>query len=325
MSQTDISAIPARERMPKKKNGFLREITQKWQLYILTLPAIVFLLIFKYLPMAGIVIAFQKFSPIKGIFGSPWVGLDNIRFFFRGQQWQSVTFNTFYLNILFIISGTTASILIAVAVTELRRSFRRGFYTRVSQSLMILPNFLSWVIVAMFSVAFLGSNGVINLTLTSLGLEPASFYIDPKPWPAIFVIIRIWKGAGFGAVVYMAAITGIDPEIYESATIDGASQLRRIWHITLPLLKDTVVLMTLLSIGGIFYGDFGMIYAFIGDTAVLFPTTDVVDTYVFRALRSSNNMGMSAAVGLYQSVIGFILVVTTNTIVKKINPESAIF
>jgi len=271
--------------------------------------------------MVGIIIAFQKFNPIQGLFGSAFVGLDNFIFFFRGAQWRYVTYNTFYLNALFILSGTIAAVLIAIIMTELAK----GLYVRITQSIMILPNFISWVVIAMFSVAFIGSNGVINRLIASFGAETVAFYNSPGLWPVIFVIIRIWKGAGFGAVVYMAAIMGIDSEIYEAATIDGASRIQRIFRVTVPLLKDTVILLTLLSVGGIFYGDFAMIYAFIGDTAILYPTTDVIDTYVFRALRTSGNMGMSAAVGLYQSLIGFILVVVTNTVVKKVNPESAIF
>ena len=310
-------------RAPVKpgKKGFIWEMRRNWMLYLFTVPALLYILIFKYLPMAGIVIAFQKFNPVKGLFGSKWIGFENFRFFFRGSQWGGVTFNTFYLNLLFIVTGTIAAIFIAVMMTELTK----GPYVRVSQSVMILPNFISWVVVALFSIAFLGGNGVINKVISTLGGDSIAFYNNAAIWPLIFVIIKIWKGAGFGAVVYMAAITGIDTEIYEAATIDGASRLQRIFLITLPLLKDTVILMTLLAVGGIFYGDFAMIYAFVGDNAALFSTTDVIDTYVFRALRTSGNMGMSAAVGLYQSLIGFILVVFTNTIVKKVNPESAIF
>ena len=305
----------------RKGKGFVQEIRKHWMLYLFTLPALIYLLIFKYLPMVGIVIAFEKYNPIKGMFGSKFVGLDNFVFFFRGTQWKSVTFNTFYLNVLFIITGTVMSIFIAIAMAELGKSV----YVRVSQSVMILPNFISWVVIALFSIAFIGSGGVINQMITKFGGESVSFYNAAGLWPMIFVVIRIWKGAGFGAVVYMAAIMGIDAEINEAAIIDGASRLQRISRITIPLLKDTVVLMTLLAVGGIFYGDFGMIYAFIGDNSALFKTTDVIDTYVFRALRTNTNMGMSASVGLFQSAIGFILVYITNTFVKKFNPESAIF
>ena len=305
----------------RKKKGFLWEIRRHWLLFLFTLPALLYLLVFKYLPIVGIIIAFEKYNPIKGIFGSKFVGLDNFIFFFRGSQWKSVTFNTFYLNALFIITGTIAAIFIAVAMSELGKSI----YVRVSQSIMILPNFISWVTIALFSVAFIGSGGVINKLIESFGGEIIPFYNSAGLWPSIFVIIRIWKGAGFGAVVYMAAITGIDVEINEAATIDGASRLQRIFYVTIPLLKDTVILMTLLSVGWIFYGDFAMIYAFVGDNSSLFKTTDVIDTYVFRALRTNTNMGMSASIGLYQSVVGFILVLITNMLVRKVNPESAIF
>jgi len=310
-----------RTNAKKPKKGFVWEISHHWVLYSFTLPALLYILIFKYLPMVGVIIAFEKFDPIKGMFGSALVGLQNFRFFFRGSQWGTVTFNTFYLNALFIVSGTVFAIGVAVVMTELRK----GLYVRISQSVMILPNFISWVVVAMFAVAFVGADGMVNHTLASLGVAQIPFYTSPGPWPSLFVIVRIWKGAGFGAVVYMAAITGIDTEIYEAATIDGASRAARIFRITIPLLKDTIILMTLLAVGGIFYGDFTMIYSFVGDNAALYKTTDVIDTYVFRALRTSGSMGMSAAVGLYQSLIGFILVVFTNTVVKRVNPESAIF
>jgi len=290
-------------------------------LYLMTVPALIYIIIFRYVPMAGIVMAFSNFNPRLGMFGSPWVGLENFRFFFRGARWQSVTFNTLYLNVLFIITGTVVSILIAIAMTELRK----GLYVRVSQTIMTLPNFLSWVIVSLFALVFIGSTGLINQGLSAVGGKPISFFTTPEIWPGLLVILRIWKGAGFGAVVYMAAITGMDTEITEAAVIDGASQIKRIWYITLPLLKDTVILLTLLSVGSIFYGDFGMIYTIVGDTNALYPTTDVIDTYVFRALRVGNNFGRAAAVGLYQSVIGFILVVVTNAVVKRVNPESAIF
>lgn len=305
----------------RKRNGFFDEIRKHWLLYVFTLPALIYLFIFKYLPMAGIIIAFKDFNPVKGIFQSKWIGIDNFRFFFRGSQWGTVTFNTFYLNLLFLISGTVFAIFIAIVMSELNK----GLYVRISQSIMILPNFISWVVVALFSIAFIGSNGIVNQLISLVGRQAIPFYTDASKWPMLFVIIRIWKGAGFGAVIYLAAITGFDTELYEAATIDGASRFQRIICITLPLLKNTVVMMTLLSIGSIFYGDFAMIYSFIGDNAALFSTTDVIDTYVFRALRTSGNMGMSAAVGLYQSFIGFILVVVTNAVVKKLSPESAIF
>ena len=306
----------------RTKKGFLYEIRTNYGLYLLITPAILFALVFKYLPMAGIVIAFEDYNPIKGLFGSQFSGFDNFKFFFRGSQWFSVTFNTLYLNTLFIITGTIASVAIAIIMTELGKNT----YVRVTQSIMILPNFIAWAVVAMFTQAFIGSEGgLINSIITALGGESIGFYSTPSVWPGIFVIVRIWKGAGFGAIVYMAAIMGIDTDIYTAAKIDGAGRLQSIFLITIPLLKDTVILLTLLSVGGIFYGDFGMIYTFVGDNTLLYSTTDVIDTYVFRALRTFGSMGMSAAAGLYQSVFGFIFVVGANSLAKKLNSGMGIF
>ncbi len=310
-----------KSRRPGKK-GFIYEITHNALLYLLVTPAILYTIIFKYLPMAGIVIAFQNYNPLKGITGSELIGFKNFRFFFRGSQWLSITFNTIFLNSVFIITGTIATIAIAVIMTELSK----GLYVRFAQSAMILPNFLAWAVVAMFAQVFIGSEGgVINKLIEALGGEGIGFYSTSSVWPGIFVIVRIWKGAGFGAIVYMAAIMGIDTEIYEAAMLDGASRMQRIFRITIPLLKDTVILLTILNVGSIFVGDFGMIYTFIGDNTMLYSTTDVIDTYVFRSLRSHGSMGMSAAVGLYQSVFNFLFVVVTNAIAKKLNPQSAIF
>lgn len=227
-----------------------------------------------------------------------------------------------WLNILFIITGTAAAVAIAIMVTEIGKNW----FAKVSQSVMIFPNFISWAVVAMFSQAFIGSDGgYINKWIEFFGGESISFYSEPDVWPLIFVIIRIWKSAGYGAIIYMAAIVGIDTCIYESARIDGASRSQCIFRITIPLLKDTVILLTILGVGNIFYGDFGMIYTLIGDNSMLFKTTDVIDTYVFRSIRTSGSMGMSMAVGLYQSFIGFLLVIGSNMLAKRYSPDSAIF
>lgn len=305
-----------------KNPSFFKDIKKNIWLYLLILPCILFIILFKYIPMGGIAIAFQDFNPLKGLFGSEFIGLDNFKYFFRGSQWLQITFNTLWLNVLFIVTGTVASVAIAVMITELGKNA----FIKVSQSVMIFPNFISWAVVAMFAQAFIGSDGgYINQLIEFFHGTPISFYSEPDVWPAIFVIIRIWKGAGYGAIIYMAAIVGIDTSVYEAAKIDGASRMQCIFRITLPLLKDTIILLTILNVGSIFYGDFGMIYTLVGDNSILFPTTDVIDTYVFRSIRTSGSMGMSAAVGLYQSLIGFILVIVTNKIAKKFSPESAIF
>ncbi len=295
-------------------------VKNRWS-YLLLLPAIVFIVIFAYFPMVGIIIAFEDYDPIAGMFASPLIGFENFRFFFSSSDWIQVTLNTLYLNTLFIGTGTLASLLIAVVLSELRR----GWFVKVSQTLMTLPNFVSWATVALFSVAFLSTDGIINNAVSAMGGSAIPFYSSPDVWPAVFVIIRIWKGAGWGAIVYMAAILGIDESIYEAAKIDGASRLRCIFSITIPLIKNIIILMFIMSIGNIFKGDFGMIYPFIGDNSLLFPTTDVIDTYVFRALRSFTNYGRTAAIGLYQSLMGFLLVLFANWLARRYAPESAIF
>jgi len=271
--------------------------------------------------MVGILIAFEDFDPIKGIFKSDFVGLQNFKFFFSGSNWLTVTVNTLYLNVLFIVTGTFASILIAIVLSETNKKI----FLKVSQTAMTLPNFVSWASIALFSVVFLSGDGIINQIITKMGGDAISFSTDPSVWRTTFVLIRLWKGAGWGAILYLAAITGISPEIYEAATMDGANKFQAIIYITIPLIKGTIILQLLLSIGNIFRGDFGMIYPFIGDNSLLFATTDVIDTYVYRAVRTQSNFSQTMAVGLYQSVMGFVMVILSNMMAKRYAPESAIF
>jgi putative aldouronate transport system permease protein len=301
--------------------AFWRELVKNRFLYLLTVPGIVFLFVFDYLPTVGLVIAFQDFHAVKGIWGSEFVGLKNFEFFFQSKDWLKVTFNTVYLNLLFMISGIVAAVTIAIMLSEIANKY----FKRISQSVVILPHFISWSVVSMFSMTLFGSDGLINRWLKSMGLEPISFYSTPEIWPLLLVLFSLWQGAGFSSIVYLATITGINPDIYESASIDGATRWQKIRYITLPLLKPTVILLTLLSLGNLFYGNFNMIYALVGTNPLLYPTTDVIDTYVYRALMQLGDIGMASAIGFYQSVVGFVLVLTANYVTKKINPESAIF
>jgi putative aldouronate transport system permease protein len=199
-------------------------------------------------------------------------------------------------------------------------------YKKTIQSIVILPNFLSWTVVAMFSMALLTpEGGYINAIFKTLHLPDINFYQNATIWPVVLIFMKIWKGAGFGSIIYLAAIAGLDQEVYEAAKIDGCDKLQSIFFITIPMLKSTAILLTIMSIGGIFHGDFGMIYALVGDNSLLFPTTDVIDTYVYRQLRVIGDMGMSSAVGFYQSVVGLIFVISSNAIAKKVDPDSAIF
>ncbi|BBH23064.1 sugar ABC transporter permease [Paenibacillus baekrokdamisoli] len=304
------------------KHKGMRDLINNRNLYFMVLPAVLFSLIFAYLPMVGLVIAFQDFNPMKGLFHSKFVGVDNFKFFFAGHDWLIITLNTIYLNMLFIVSGTIVALTIAIVLTELGRNA----VVRVIQSVMILPNFITWPTVGLFSVAFLSTDtGVINQLYKYITDQTLDVYISPGVWPTIFVLINIWKGAGFGAIVYMAAIIGIDKELYEAAKMDGANRLQQIFRITLPLLKSTIVILFLLSLGNIFVGNLEMIFSLIGDNSMLYSTTDVIDTYVFRSIRTSGSMGMTAAIGLYQSIVGFTLVLLCNKLTKRYDKESAIF
>jgi putative aldouronate transport system permease protein len=304
--------------------GFFSEIAHNRYLYLLTLPGIAFFIIFNYLPMAGLYIAFVKYTPLAPFYGigSPFVGLRNFEFFFTSRNWITITANTLFLNALFIASCMVVQIILAVSLNEMTGKWAK----KITQGFMFLPNFISWTVVSVFSIALFSTDaGLINKFLELMGGSRVNFYQTPSVWPFLLVVLRIWKGAGFGTVIYLATISGIDQEIYEAAIIDGASRFGRIRHITVPMLKTTTAMLLIMSIGSIFYGDFGMIYALIGDNPMLRSTTDIIDIFVYRALRTNNDIGMSSAVGLFQSVLGFITVVVANQIIKKLDAESALF
>jgi putative aldouronate transport system permease protein len=314
-----------RERITNLRNkGFFAEISHNRYLYLLTLPGIVFFIIFNYFPMAGLYIAFVRYSPLEPFFGigSPFIGLKNFDFFLTSRNWIAITANTLFLNALFIASGLLVQITLAVSLNEMTGKTLK----KINQAFMFLPNFISWTVVAVLAQAFFSTNqGIINRLIVFLGGTNINFYQTQSVWPALLVILRLWKTAGFGTVIYLATISGIDQEIYEAATIDGASRWGRIWRITVPMLRPTTAMLLIMSVGSIFYGDFGMIYALIGDNPLVRSTTDIIDTFVYRALRTNNNIGMSSAVGLFQSVLGFITVVIANWIIKKMDPDSALF
>ncbi len=291
-------------------------------LVLLCVPGILWFLLFAYLPMLGLIMAFQNFSAAKGIFGSEFVGLKNFEFFVGSKDFFTITYNTLFLNACFIAATMITSIAIAIMLSELTNKY----FVKVTQSMVILPHFISWTVVALLSQAFLNTDkGLVNQIITSMGGSAINFNTDAGIWPGLLTLMKVWQGAGYGSIVYLAAITGIDQEMYEAARVDGATRVQCIRFLTLPLLKTTVILLFIMSVGKIFYGDFGMIYAIIGNNTVLYSKTDVIDTYVYRMLMESQNIGMSSAVGLYQSVMGFLMVLFTNKITKKVSPESAIF
>ncbi len=319
LAKTSKAQQEKSDRMTFK--GALQELWKNKMLYLMTVPAIVWVVIFSYIPMYGILIAFKKFNFMKGIMGSPWCGLDNFEFLFKYKDTPRVFSNTIFLNVLFIATGTLFSIGLALVFVEIKNKI----YNRVVQTIAIFPHFVSWTVVAMFLSGIIGGSGTLVKFIEAHGGTNPQFYQNAGWWPLILVLLKIWQGAGYGTIVYVAAITGFDQEMYEAARVDGATRLQMITKITLPLLKTTAIMLTIMSIGKIFSGDFGMIYAVVGDNAQLYSTTDVIDTFVYRALRQLNNMGMSTATSLFQSIVGLIMVYTTNAVAKKVEPESAIF
>ncbi len=292
---------------------FVQYARQNWTLFFLALPGMVALFLFSYVPMFGTVVAFEDFSPRTG-FLSPWVGLRNFRLLWGSSMLFRIVKNTILLNAMFIIATTTFAVVVALLLNEVRSRL----FKRVSQSLMFLPFFMGWTIVAMVLFGLIDYQvGTINGLLTRMGFERIIITDKPALWPWILTAIRVWKDTGSGCIIYLAVLVGIDPQLYEAAAIDGANRWQRMRHISLPALTPTIILLTLLAIGRIFYGDVGMIYAVVGDKAALFPTTDVIDTYILRALRSNMNFGMSAAVGLSQSILGFIFVFGSNRLARK--------
>jgi putative aldouronate transport system permease protein len=286
------------------------------------LPIALFYIAFAYIPMAGIVVAFKNFNYTDGLFFSPWNGFENFKYFFSSGKAWLVTQNTLMYNIVFLTFYTVFSILAAILISEMAGKY----FKKVAQSFMFLPYFISWVVVAAFIYNFLNYDyGVVNTLLKSLGKQPIDVYSNAGYWYFILPCLYVWKWIGFGSVLYLAAIMGIDQECYEAATIDGASMYQKIWKITLPLLKPTVIILVLLGVGRIMRGEFDMFYNLIGNNGVLMDATDIIDTLVFRCLVGIQDFGMASSAGLYQSVLCFVIIMIVNTIVKKVDPDSALF
>jgi putative aldouronate transport system permease protein len=272
--------------------------------------------------MSGIILAFKRYSYVGGVFGSPWSGLRNFEFFFRSGQALVVTRNTVLYNLLFIAFNTVVQVTVAILITEVSSRF----FKKIAQSMMFLPYFISWVVVSVIAFNILSFDvGIINSVIAGSGGNKISFYSEPKFWPAILTFFQAWKGVGYGSIIYLAAIMGIDTEIYEAARIDGANIFQRIFRITIPQLKPTIIILFLLAMGGIFRGNFDMFYNLIGSNGLLYNATDVIDTFTFRALMTNSDFGMSAASGLFQSVCCFITIMTVNKLIKLYERDYALF
>ena len=288
-------------------------------------PTVIYFIIFNYIPMAGIIVAFKNYRYDRGILFSPWTGFDNFKFFFNSGRAFSLTMMTVAYNAAFIVTGIIWSVTLALILSELKNKF----FKKITHSIIFLPYFISWVVVTfmaynLFSTQF----GVINTLLRELGLEPFNFYGSPGIWRYLMVAFSNWKGIGYGSVVYLAVLTGISPEYYEAAQVDGANIWQRIRYISLPFLKSTIIILLLMSLGGVFRGGGDMFYQMIGNNTLLTPQVDVIDSYILRSLINpvgNINYSMTAAVGLFQQVAGFILVITANAIARRVSSESALF
>ena len=305
-----------------KKPSVLRLIVQNRTLILMCVPAIVFFFVFSYMPMPGAYIAFTNFQYNKGIWHSPFVGLNNFKFLFSSGQLTLLLRNTILYNLAFIVLGNVLQLTFAILLNEVRSA---GF-KKTSQSLMFLPYFISDVLVSLLVYNLLNYDyGFISNLVRALGGEMPKVYQMAGAWPIIIVLVNLWKGTGYGTVVYFAAITGMDSSMLEAAQIDGANGFQRIRYIILPTLKPTVVILFLFAIGGILKGNFGLFYNLVGNNSMLFGTTDIIETYVYRSMMNSFNFSQSSAVGLFQSVVGFFIVIGANAFVKKLDPDYALF
>ncbi|NQX59665.1 ABC transporter permease [Paenibacillus qinlingensis] len=299
----------------------MKTFKKNFSLTLLALPGIALLFIFDYVPLYGLLLPFKDYKYDLGIWNSPWVGLDNFQFLFKGDVLQRVLRNTLLYNLAFITLGTMISVTFALMLREVSKRF-----VKVYQTVLFIPYFISWVVAGFAFRALLDMDyGVFNKGLEMLGIAPVMWYNEPKYWPFILIIGAVWKGLGYGAVIYYAALMSVDAEYYEAAKIDGAGKLRQAISISIPMIKPIIIMMVILQIGKIFYSDFGLFYNVTLNSSSLYRTTDVIDTFVYRSLVDMGDIGMAGAAGFFQSTVGFTLVILTNFIVKRINRENSLF
>ena len=301
---------------------FAKDLKKNWPLWTMLIPALLVTIVLSYIPMVGLILAFKNYNFGKGIFGSEWNGLYNFKYLFGSGTGWIITRNTVLYNLMNLITSQALAIVIAIFISEIHQRH----YKKLTQSIIFLPYFISWVIVGIFVFALFNyETGMMNNLRKSFGSEPVNLYGIPYVWPFIICAFNAWKWCGYNSVIYIAAITGVDQEIYEAAAIDGATISQRIRHVTLPCIRPTVVTMLLLQVGRILRGDFEMFYQIIGTNGQLYNATDVIDTYVFRALTSGTTLGMTTAASFYQSVVCFVVIMLVNAIVKKIDEDYALF
>ncbi len=312
--------MTARAPRPAGRGAKLRRFLP---IYLMALPALLYFFINNYIPMGGIIIAFKKYRFNKGIWGSDWAGLSNFEFLFRTKDAWLITRNTVLYNLTFIVLGTVLSIAIAILLNEIKNRYAKKFY----QTIVLIPHLFSMVVISYMVYGLLSADlGLVNnAVLPVLGLDRVSWYMEPKHWPYILVIVQLWFSTGYSCVIYLSSLLSIDRGYYEAASIDGASTWQKIRHIMLPFLKPTVIVVFLMSLGRIFHSDFGLFFQVPMHSGALYSVTTTIDVYVYRGLMETNNIAMSSAAGVYQSVVGFVLVLLANFAVSKVSKENALF
>lgn len=316
------NAVAIKKKTVSKKQKH-KKFRKYLPLYILSLPGLLYLIVNNYLPMGGLVLAFKKYSFAKGILASPWNGLKNFTYLF-GSKWAGIMFrNTICYNIVFLVLGTVIAVFVAIVLGEIRNKLAR----KVFQTVILIPYLMSTVLIGYLVFAFFsGTNGFVNKSiLEPLGHEAISWYTEAKYWPVILVVVQMWRGFGFQSIVYFATIIGFDKSYYESAVIDGATVWQQITRITLPLLKPTIIILTIMGLGRMFNSDFGLFYQVPQNSGMLYSVTTTIDTFVYRTLMLDHDIGRSLAAGFLQSLLGFAVVMITNAIIRKRDPESALF
>ncbi len=317
-----LTKTKGKYRSTIKDRSFKKEMKRNYALYLMCVPALLFMLLFNFVPMPGLWMAFTKYNVVDGIFGSEFVGLHNFKYFFTGSgMGMKSVYNTLFLNCWGLVLGLIVPVSIAILFNEIQGKLFKKF----TQSMMFFPYFLSWVVVgALVYGLFSSDSGLVNSVITSLGEERIRFYAESKWWKPILVVANQWKWCGYSSIIYMAAMTNFDGSLYEAAEVDGANKFKRIIYLTIPMLKPTMVIQTLMSVGRIFFGDFGMIYGVIGTNPVVGEEVAVIDTYVYASMRSLG-YSYSTAIGLLQSILGLILVTAANKIAKKVNDGEGLF
>ena len=302
--------------------NFAAEFRKNGVLTLLAVPALILMVLFRYLPIGGIILAFKRFSIPKGIFGSPWIGFNNFKFFYLTKDAFIITRNTLCYNAVFIVLNLICAVTLAIALNELLNKKAAKIY----QTVFMAPYFLSWVAISFIAFAFLNKDGgLLNMLLRKTGAAEISWYSETAHWPLIIIIAQLWKNLGYATVMYLSSLVNIPQELYEAALVDGATKWQQICKITLPALRPMMIILTIIAIGRIFYSDFGLFYQLPRNSGPLFDVTNVIDTYVYRTLKDLNDIGVAAAANLYQSLLGFLMIMGSNAIIKKIDSDSALF